>query len=129
MDKEVREIGETECAACAGIRSAVVDEAALFSTELEGMPSTIIGQVIDQLGGPIGSLNLRKSIATTGRAEVGNRDQRESAIGRQTRAGRDGIGIHVCEIPIIRMRDTGAIAGIAELVLAVETAAELIHDL
>src|SRR5256885_863908 len=90
--------------------------------------SANVGDIIDNLLRPVRTLDLRKRVAAAQRAEVCNSDYRESAIRRQTRAGARGVRIHVGEIIIRGVTDVVAVAGIAELILTIESAAKFIDE-
>src|SRR5437016_5341904 len=87
------------------------------------------GHVIDDLLGPVRTLNLRERAAAARAAEGADCDYRESAIRGQSRAyHRQRIRVHVCEVAVIGLPDLVAVSGITELVLTVESAAKLIDD-
>ena len=127
--QEIRKAGEVKDAAGSRIGSAVIGKVAAFSTEFEGMPASNVRQIVDDLMRPVRALDLWKRVATAGRAEGIDGNDRKAAIGRRTRADeRKRIRIHVGQVGVIRLSDFVAVAGIAELVFPIEAAAKFVDD-
>src|SRR6202051_1573299 len=92
------------------------------------MPASDIGQVVDELLGPVGTLDLGEGAAAASGAEASDGYYGEAAVGGEPCTGERGVGVHVGQVAVIGMASGATVARVAELIFAIESAAELIDD-